>query len=89
MHPGKRMVVGWLFCLGSAFIQAPLCAESVSVRYKEGTSHGFVVVRSVDRKLLASGDAIQTVTSDRVTSQLTLHFRDGSLHEETTEFLEA
>ena len=80
------MVVGLLFALGSALTQAPLYAESVSVRHKEGTLHGFVVVRSVDGKKLASGDAIQTVRGDRVTSQLTLHFKDGSLHEETTEF---
>jgi hypothetical protein len=80
------MVVGWLFGLGSALTQASLCAESVSVNYKEGTSHGFVVVRSLDGKILASGDAIQSVRDDRVTSQLTLHFKDGSLHDETTEF---
>ena len=86
MHPGKRVVVGLLLGVGSALAQAPLSAEPVSVRYKEGTSHGFVVVRSVEGKVLASGDAIQTVSGDRVTSQLTLHFKDGSLHEETTEF---
>ena len=86
MHPGRRMVVEWLFGLGSALAQAPLCAESVSVTYQEGTSHGFVVVRSLDGKMLASGDAIQSVRDDRVTSQLTLHFKDGSVHEETTEF---
>jgi len=80
------MVVGLLFALGSVLAQAPLYAESVSVRCKEGTSHGFVVVRSVDGKILASGDAIQTVSGDRVTSQLTLRFKDGSVHEETTEF---
>jgi len=82
------MVVGLVFGLVSALTQAPLGAESVSVRCKEGTSHGFVVVRSVDGKILASGDSIQTINGDRdrVTSQLTLHFKDGSLHEETTEF---
>jgi hypothetical protein len=80
------MVMAWLFGLGSALAQASLSAEPVSVRCREGTSHGFVVVRSADGKLLASGDAIQTVAGDRVTSQLTLHFKDGSLHEETTEF---
>ena len=86
MHSARRMVAGWLLGLGAALTQAPLCAESVSVRCKEGTSHGFVVVRSVDGKILASGDSVQTVKGDRVTSQLTLHFKDGSLHEETTEF---
>jgi hypothetical protein len=80
------MVVGLVFGLVSALTQAPLGAESVAVRCKEGTSHGFVVVRSVDGKILASGDSVQTIKGDRVTNQLTLHFKDGSLHEETTEF---
>ena len=86
MYPGKRLVVWLLFVLGAASTQRPLLAAAVSVRHKEGTTHGFVVVRSAEDKILASGDAIQTVRGDRVTSQLTLRFKDGSLHEETTEF---
>lgn len=86
MHPGKRSVVWLLLALGATSIQAPLLAAAVSVRHREGTTHGFVVVRSAEEKILASGDAIQTVRGDRVTSQLVLHFTDGSLHEETTEF---
>ena len=78
--------MGWLFGLGGALTLMPLAAESVSVRCKEGTAHGFVVVRSAEGKILASGDSVQTVKGDRVTSQLTLHFKDGSLHDETTEF---
>lgn len=86
MHPGKRLVLWLLPALGAASIQTPLLAATVSVRHKEGTTHGFVVVRSVEDKILATGDAIQTVRGDRVTNQLVLHFKDGSLHEETTEF---
>ena len=84
-YPGRR-VVPWLLCVLIASPQTPLLAAAVRVRHREGTTHGFLVVRSVDGQLLASGDSIQTVTGDRVSSQLTLHFKDGSLHEETTEF---
>lgn len=86
MYPGKRLVVWLLLALGATSFQTTLLAAAVSVRHREGTTHGFVVVRSAQDKILASGDAIQTVRGDRVTSQLVLHFKDGSLHEETTEF---
>jgi hypothetical protein len=64
----------------------PASAEPVAVRYPQGTVHGFVVVKTLEGKRIATGDSIQTVHGDRVTSQLTLHFRDGSLDEETTVF---
>jgi hypothetical protein len=67
-------------------VPAALRAAPVAVKYREGTSHGFVTVRSTDGNLLATGDAIQTVKGNRVYSELVLHFRDGSLHEEHTEF---
>jgi len=40
----------------------------VAVRYKEGLAHGFLVLRSVDGKILANGDLIQTAVGDRVTA---------------------
>lgn len=59
-------------------------SEPVAVRYTEGTLRGFVVVRSLDDRLLADGEAIQTIRGDRVTSRLIFRFKDGSTHEETT-----
>jgi hypothetical protein len=58
----------------------------VAVRHKEGLVHGFLVLRSVDGKLLASGDLIQTAVGDRITSELIFHFKDGSSRSETTVF---
>jgi hypothetical protein len=54
----------------------------VAVRHKEGLVHGFLVLRSVDGKLLASGDLIQTAVGDRITSELIFHFKDGSSRSE-------
>jgi hypothetical protein len=61
-------------------------ATVVPVRHREGVSHGFIVLHSKDGHQLATGDMIQTVEGDRVTSEVVLHFKDGSVHNETTVF---
>jgi len=58
----------------------------VNVRYASGLLHGFVALRTMEGTTLATGDVSQTATGDRAISKLALHFKDGSLHEETTEF---
>src|SRR5258708_27457832 len=40
----------------------------------------------MDDKILAAGDMIKTPGANRVTSVLSLHFKDGSLYQETTVF---
>ena len=46
----------------------------------------FIVLKDLDDKILANGDVTQTPAGGRVTLVLTLHFKDGSLHQETTVF---
>jgi hypothetical protein len=58
----------------------------VTVRYAEGLAHGFLVLHSLEGERLASGDLIQAVHGDRVTSRLVFRFRDGSVHDETAVF---
>jgi hypothetical protein len=62
---------------------SPAEAASVHVNHREGTSHGFLVVRSADGQVLASGELVQTVSGDRVNSEMTLYFKDGSVYDET------
>jgi hypothetical protein len=86
----QRSRLAWLFLILACLLPlAPLFATAIPVKNKEGTYHGFVVVRSADGKILAAGDAIQTVKGDRVYSELSLHFKDGSIHEEDTVFSQA
>ena len=61
-----------------------LAAEPVAVRYTEGSVHGFLVLRTLDDKLLADGDVTQKVDGDRVTARLVFNFKDGSLMDQTT-----
>jgi hypothetical protein len=55
----------------------------VPVRRTQGTFHGFVVLKTMEGTILAAGDLVQVAHGDHVTSHLTLHFRDGSLDDET------
>lgn len=63
-----------------------LTAEPVAVRYMEGLIHGFLVLRTLEGKIIADGDATQVARGERVTNHLTFRFRDGSIHEETAVF---
>jgi len=60
-----------------------LLSEPVAVRNQEGSIHGFLVLRTLEGKVLASGDQIQTAKGDRITSRLIFHFKDGSIDDET------
>jgi hypothetical protein len=75
----------WVVCL-VLLVPAILPAEPVAVRYAEGLAHGFLVLRGVEGKILASGDLIQSIRAGRVTSQVLFHFSDGSVHDETGVF---
>jgi len=63
-----------------------LMADQVPVRHPEGRLHGFLVLRDLEDKLLASGSLIQNANGNRVTSELGFHFKDGSVHQETSVF---
>jgi hypothetical protein len=61
-------------------------AQPIPVRYIQGTVHGFLVMKSDDGKVVASGDSIQTVRGDRVTTRTLFTFKDGSVDDDTTVF---
>jgi hypothetical protein len=61
-------------------------AAPVPVRHKEGLVHGFLTLSTLDGEIIATGDLVQFAHGERVTDHLTFHFKDGSLHDETTVF---
>jgi hypothetical protein len=63
-----------------------LAAAPVPVRFLEGLTHGFLVLRTLDGALIASGDLFQSAKSGEVESRMLLHFKDGSLFEEKLVF---
>src|SRR5208282_5746880 len=83
-----KALSGLLFILvGTAlFPPATVLADSVPVRYMEGTIRGFLVVRTQDGQAIGDGDLIQIAHGDRVTMSMTLRFKDGSIQDETAVF---
>src|SRR5215467_11712953 len=63
-------------------------AEPMPVRFREGVAHGFLVLRDTTGKPLADGELTQKAEGDRVTSHLIFRFKDGSIYDETTVYLQ-
>ena len=61
-------------------------ATPVTVRYAEGTTHGFLQLSTPAGTRLAHGDLLVTVKDGLVTSKMKFHFRDSSFFEETVTF---
>ena len=61
-------------------------AETIPVRYKQGSSHGFVALKTVDGVTIATGESTQVVRHGDVFSRLTFRFKDGSIDDDTTVF---
>ena len=83
--PPRRTILQMLgLCASALLLCREACGVPVAVRYHEATAHGFVVVHSDNDQRLAAGEMTQTTNGARVTARLTLHFKDGSLYDETT-----
>lgn len=72
--------------LCAASLLARTSPVAIKVRHLEGMTHGFLLVRDANGQLIGTGDYAELVSGSKVTDQLTLHFRDGSVQEETTHF---
>lgn len=76
----------WIVLVITALPASWCRAEQIPVRYLEGVTHGFLVLRDQAQKSVATGDLEQIVKGTVVTSRLRFRFNDGSLYEETTLF---
>jgi len=70
----------------SLLFASALRADPIPVRHSQGTERGFLQIRSESGAILGHGDLFQTAHGSRVTSELILHFKDGSIDDETTVF---
>jgi hypothetical protein len=61
-------------------------AGPISVRYTEGVTRGFPVLRSASGEKLAQGELTQVAEGDVVRTRLVFRFNDGSLYDETVTF---
>jgi len=81
-RPANAVLLALLIC-APLLASKPARAEQIAVRYSEGLVHGFLTLRTLDGDTIAEGDLSQVAHGERVTTRLTFHFKDGSLHEET------
>jgi hypothetical protein len=70
----------------AALFGASLHADPVPVKRICGYLHGFLVIKSLDDKILASGTVTQVPAGNRITATLSFQFKDGSLYQETSVF---
>jgi hypothetical protein len=82
----KRLRTCSLILLPVWALQMTAKADPVPVRSMQGTVHGFLELRSEAGQVVASGDSVQVVRGNRVTSRTIFHFKDGSIDDETTVF---
>ena len=70
-----------------AYAYSSADAAPVAVRFPEGVTHGFLLVRSLAGEIIGQGKMTQVVKEgDLVESQLVFRFKDGSLHDEKVAF---
>lgn len=67
-------------------ISASLLAAPIQVKYKEGVTHGFLILKTTDGTPIALGDSTEVVRGNEVISHLVYHFKDGSLQQEDLVF---
>ena len=70
----------------SLLLAASLRAEPIPVRYGQGSSHGFLALKTLDGVTIATGESTQVVSRGKVTSRLIFRFKDGSVDEDVTVF---
>jgi hypothetical protein len=84
MHLCKALLLCSLLALSASTPTAG--ADPVPVRNPEGSVHGYLALRTLDGKLLAAGDLIQTVRGGMLTARLVYRFQDGSIDDDTAVF---
>jgi hypothetical protein len=63
-------------------------AAPVPVRFAEGVTHGFLVLRAVDGAVLAHGDLLQVSRDGEIDKRMVFHFKDGSAFDERATYTE-
>ena len=84
----KTVPLGLLFLMSALLVPIPLSAAPIHVRFTEGVTHGFLLLRSVEGALLATGDLLQVSRGGEVEKRMVFRFRDGSVFDETVVFTE-
>jgi hypothetical protein len=85
------MIFRWLLRLSivGALCSLPLHAASIPVKHSQGTQHGYLALRAESGERIGRGEMIQAARGSHVTTELILHFKDGSIDDEITNYTQA
>jgi hypothetical protein len=72
------MLIAFLVMCGSLLGQPGAIAEQIPVRYTEGVTHGFLVLRTQEGEVIAHGELNQVARNGRVTDHLLFRFKKPS-----------
>ncbi len=86
MQARRARRVPLLLTFLAVLLPAAATAGPITVRYAEGVTRAFPVLRSPAGERLAHGDLVQVVRDDQVQSRLVFRFKDGSIYDETAVF---
>ncbi len=76
-----------IMLVSAAFTYSPARAAPIAVRFSEGVTHGFLLVRSLAGEIIGQGEMTQVAKEgELVKSHLVFKFKDGSLHDEKVVF---
>lgn len=76
----------WLLLALPLLWCSPVDAAPVAVRFKEGMVRGFLELSDTEGRRIASGDFLQVGRGAEIKTRTVLHFKDGSVHDETAVF---
>jgi hypothetical protein len=66
----------------------PLMAAPIPVRFAEGVTHGFLVLRDLKGATLAQGELLQVPRGGEIDKRMIFRFKDGSVFDEHVTFTE-
>ena len=85
-HRGASSCIAVIMVI-AGLMSAPVEATPVAVRFPEGNTHGFLLIRSLAGEIIGQGEMTQVAKDgDLVESHLVFNFKDGSLHDEKVTF---
>jgi hypothetical protein len=61
-------------------------SDPIPATHKQGSMHGFLLLKSDNGRVIAVGDQVNVVRGDKIHSRLVFRFRDGSIDDESTVF---
>jgi hypothetical protein len=80
-----KLLTSFVLC-ASLLWPSALFGQAGAVRHPEGLLHAFLILKTPGGTSLADGELVQTPRGDQVTTRLVFHFKNGSLHDETSVF---